>query len=87
MPTDCHLDGEFWIKRDNFDRLSGLCRSFQQSQAATQVKFVCFDSVDNQAMFEERYGDLKGLLGQPKSVDEIIADEVSERMMETISLS
>ncbi len=57
------LDGELWLGRGQFDRLSGIVRSKSMIKNDwQQVTYQVFDLPDSKAIFAERYKDLESLL-------------------------
>lgn len=56
------LDGELWIKRGSFERLSGTVRQLQPDSAAwREVRLMVFDAPDIAAPFGERLRQLQQL--------------------------
>jgi len=53
LPTH-PLDGELWIARKEFDRVSGLARQQGQSDEWKQVKYLIFDAPEAGGPFEDR---------------------------------
>ena len=65
---DMPLDGELWMGRGTFDRLSGTVRRQAPDDAAwSEVRFMVFDAPHMAAPFEERVLRLRALLQTPPS--------------------
>lgn len=61
--TDVHLDGELWIERGQFDRLSGIVR--RQSAVSADwvdIKYMVFDLPDSSEIFDHRLKSLEVLI-------------------------
>ncbi|MCH8542199.1 MAG: DNA ligase [Alcanivorax sp.] len=65
---DIPLDGELWMGRGTFDRLSGTVRRQVPDESAwAEVRFMVFDAPDMAAPFDERVLRLRALLQTPPS--------------------
>ena len=56
-PRDCRdtpLDGELWIGRKQFDRVSGIVRRQDKPDIWKEVKYLVFDAPEATGPFEER---------------------------------
>ena len=59
------LDGELWMGRGSFDRLSGIVRSSPpDGQAWRAVRYMVFDRPMAQGNFSQRYSRLQALVAQ-----------------------
>ena len=68
------LDGELWLGRGQFDRLSGIVRTTTPNDDDWRlVRFMVFDLPANKKIFDERLKELEGLLGLPPWV--IVAEQ------------
>ena len=62
---DQALDGELWLARGEFERLSGIVRSLQaDDEAWRQVRFMVFDLPGAPGTFTERLAHLRTLLAR-----------------------
>ncbi len=65
---DASLDGELWIGRGHFDRLSGTVRQHQPDDSAwRQVRFMVFDLPEEPGTFDRRYQRAAQLLSESES--------------------
>ncbi|MBZ2188916.1 DNA ligase [Alcanivorax sp. JB21] len=65
---DRPLDGELWMGRGTFDRLSGTVRRQTPDESAwADVRFMVFDAPDMATPFDERVLRLRALLQPPPS--------------------
>src|SRR4051812_32864830 len=48
------LDGELWIARKQFDRVSGIVRRQDKPEAWNEVRYLVFDAPDAAGSFEDR---------------------------------
>ncbi|MDA6066813.1 DNA ligase [Idiomarina abyssalis] len=59
------LDGELWIKRQNFEDLSSIVRTqIPEEERWREVQYMVFDMPDAQLPFEERYKNYSNLIEQ-----------------------
>jgi len=59
------LDGELWIARGQFEKLSGFVRkNTPQDEEWRQIKYMIFELPDAPGTFAERYKQIKGIVAQ-----------------------
>ncbi len=59
------LDGELWLARGQFEKLSGIVRkSMPQDDEWRQVKYLVFELPGAPGTFEERYAEIKRITAQ-----------------------
>jgi DNA ligase 1 len=63
LPTGVRLDGEIWMGRGSFERMTALLNSsFSNNETSWKhVKYVLFDMLDGEMTYEQRIGELKRL--------------------------
>lgn len=62
------LDGELWIKRNQFEKLSGIIRKKSPIDSEwRQIKYMVFDLPNNPHVFTQRYQQLTQLIKQSSS--------------------
>lgn len=61
----CSLDGELWIGRGQFEKLSGFVRkTAPQDEEWRQIKYMIFELPDAPGTFAERYEQIKRIIAQ-----------------------
>ncbi len=58
------LEGELWIERGQFDRVSGIVRQREPDESWHAVRFMLFDLPAYPAIFRDRYQQLQTLVSQ-----------------------
>lgn len=67
------LDGELWLARDQFDRLSGIVRKQQPIDAEwRQVRYMVFDLPHHTGTFDQRLLELRSLSFLPSHLPEYL---------------
>ncbi|MCE3254839.1 MAG: dependent ligase [Rickettsiaceae bacterium] len=67
FPSD-HLEGELWISRGSFEKLSGIVRKeIPEDDEWKQVHFMLFDMPQHKGIFKERLETMKILVVKSKS--------------------
>jgi len=62
------LDGELWIKRNNFERIVSTVRTHTPNNAAwKKVRYMVFDLPESKAIFSDRLALLNSILSELKS--------------------
>ena len=74
MPSDLHLDGELWMKRDAFDATSGICRR-SDPEGWSHVNFMVFDITNISLLYEDRLKELKKRLPDGEKTPDQIQDQ------------
>jgi DNA ligase-1 len=61
------LDGELWLGRGQFEKLSGAVRkTTPQDDEWRQIKYMVFELPDAPGTFEERYAEIKRIVAQAR---------------------
>ncbi len=61
------LDGELWLGRDQFDRLSGIVRKRKPiSSEWLQVRYMVFDLPEQAGNFDQRLSTMRSMTGYPE---------------------
>ena len=59
------LDGELWLRRGEFERVSGLVRRYSPSESDwREIKFMIFDLPNHAGDFDKRLSRLKKIVGE-----------------------
>jgi DNA ligase 1 len=66
LPSGKRLDGELWMGRGSFERLTGVLNSPLESVGIeavwkSEIKYVLFDMLDSELPYEERMKELRRL--------------------------
>ncbi len=70
------LDGELWIARGQFEKLSGCVRKITpQDDEWRQIKYMVFELPDAEGTFAERYENLKKLVAQSNFSQLVVVEQ------------
>eukprot|EP00742_Colponemidia_sp_Colp-10_P005687 GILJ01006078.1.p1 GENE.GILJ01006078.1~~GILJ01006078.1.p1 ORF type:complete len:660 (-),score=88.18 GILJ01006078.1:89-2068(-) len=67
FPKDCHLDGELWLGRGEFQRCMSIVRRHGGNKLWEDITYVVFDAPNIDKPFEERYEHFCKLIGDSGS--------------------
>ena len=81
LPRGVPLDGELWLGRGSFDRLSGLVRQAEPDEEAWRaVKYLVFDAPGHAGPFAQRVAFVQSILAQaqPAWLIPVVQQEVKD---------
>jgi DNA ligase-1 len=84
------LDGELWLERNQFDRLSGIVRNKNKQDQWKKIKYMVFDLPDEPANFNHRNLKLQRLVRSKKLAHLSLVNQIelkdSQALMEYLGL-